>query len=277
MKILIIGSSSFLGKTLATLLLSSLSAKVVGFQRKASTDLSSLETHPWSLGQPLPEVSLTEADWAVFCAHDFENPELTQMGYATLLQQFKATRTKCIFISSYSAFKDAPGDYGKSKYDIETKFLQQGHYVVRPGLIMGPGGMFINLVNNILKFPIVPIIGFNNAPIFSIGVTDLCQFLAKIITTAPEKKEFNVFYNHPYTQIELARAVKKSRGKPLLYLRLPLILFEIAVLVFEFFKIKPPITKENLKGYRRNTNEFRNTDIDFIGITKSPELYDFLT
>lgn len=275
MKVLIVGSSSFLGKTLVAMLPAS-NFKVVGFQRKKLIDSTKMETYTWSLGQALPEETLADADWAVFCAHDFENPELTQEGYDILRRQFQDKKIKCIFISSYSAFKDAPGEYGKSKYNIETLFLEQGHYVVRPGLILGPGGMFVNLVNNILKLPIVPIIGFNNVPIFSIGVTDLCRFLVKIIETTPEKKEFNAFYSHPYTQVELAKAVKRSRGKTLLYLRLPLFLFEMAVFIFEVLKIKPPITKENLKGYRRNTIEFRTTDIEFIGVKESPKLDLFL-
>ncbi|GAB6124853.1 NAD-dependent epimerase/dehydratase family protein [Humidesulfovibrio idahonensis] len=47
-----------------------------------------------------------------------------------------------LFMSSHSARPDAPGECGRTKYRLEQVFLAAGHAVVRPGLVVGEGGLY---------------------------------------------------------------------------------------------------------------------------------------
>lgn len=277
MNILVVGSSSFLGKHLISFLLNH-SYSISGLQRRSTFDSDSRGKYvSWQLGEPIPDSLLESSDWIVFCAHDLEDAKKTIVGYDLILKQLERfPALKCVYISSYSAFEDAPGDYGQAKYYIEKQFLKRGNHVVRPGLIVGNGGLFAQLYKNILKFPIVPIVGFNDAPIFYIGVQDLAEFIEKIIFTNPKKKEFEAFYQEALTQVELGHAIKKQNKTKFFYIRLPILFFEIIVFCFGILKLKAPISKENLKGYKKNTAIVRSSDFLFLKEDHSKKIDDLL-
>jgi len=54
-----------------------------------------------------------------------------------------------VFISSYSAHPSAATDYGKSKLTVQDYMLERGHAAVRPGLVIGSGGMFQRLCDTL--------------------------------------------------------------------------------------------------------------------------------
>lgn len=261
MKILIVGSSSFL----ASHLINTLSdlGTIFGAQRSLIKNPLLTEIVHWKLGEKLPENILRTCNWVIFCAHDLSSDNKNFEHYQILTIQLKSFQNiQYIFISSLSSYPDAPGQYGKEKYQIEQLFGPLNGYIVRPGLIIGKGGLFQSIRQAILKYPLVPIIGYKKSPIFYISIQDVCFSIRSILVTLPTQKMFNLFYKIPTDQIELARQIKKINSKSLYYIRLPLLFFEWAIFIFKLAKLTPPISEDNLKGYTKNSQAIRSSDID---------------
>ncbi len=276
MRVLVVGSSSFVGKNIISTL-RAFQHDILGLQRSALSTEADYTVFSWALGQPIPSEILGTINWIVFCAHDVKSEANNREGYRILLSNLdQHSKIKSIYISSFSAFSEAPSTYGRIKFELENEFIKRHHFVVRPGLVIGQGGLFQDLYKSILGYPIVPIIGFQNAPISFVDAKDLSLFIKDIIEKAPEKKEFNVFNSEYTTQVDLARAIKCSAGKPFLFLRLPIFCFEFVVFIGQILKIKLPITKENLEGYKKNTTVSRNSDIEWLEGYKARQISEIV-
>jgi nucleoside-diphosphate-sugar epimerase len=63
-----------------------------------------------------------------------------------------------IFISSISADPTNPADYGKVKLELEAFFLEKKNtLIIRPGLVLGDGGLYRNMENFVKSHLIVPL------------------------------------------------------------------------------------------------------------------------
>ncbi|NUM60010.1 MAG: NAD(P)-dependent oxidoreductase [Bdellovibrionaceae bacterium] len=281
MKVLVLGASSFVAKSVFKYFNNSQKFEFIGMQRKLLTENTSTTNKGsslWALGNAIPENILESCDWIFHCAHDFNSAEINLVGGHKLIQQLKKfPEKKVIFISSYSAFADADSDYGKIKYQLENLFLENGHYILRPGLIVGEGGMFFKLFKSILKYPIVPIIGQGLSPISYLAINDLCLALEFIMSNKPLKKDFNLFSKNFINQIEMARAIKISQNKSFFYLKVPLIIIELVVSLAEGLKIKLPISKENIKGLKKNTQILRVSNLEDMGIKNNSNFSNLLS
>ena len=218
MKVIVVGSSSFVGENIISTLKTCL-FEIVGLQRRPASNRTDYKVISWNLGQQIPAELLATCDWIIFCAHDVKNSDNNTTGYQILLNQIEQfPQLKSIYVSSFSAFENAPSAYGRIKYSLETEFIKRNSFVVRPGLVIGRGGLFQDLYRSILNYPIVPIIGFQDTPISYVDVLDLSLFIKEIMGKNPDKKEFNVFNKDLTTQVQLAHAIKKSAKKTFLFL-----------------------------------------------------------
>ena len=82
----------------------------------------------------------------------------------------EAGASRQIFVSSYSARPDALSEYGRLKYLLESFFLECGQTIVRPGLVIGNGGLFGRNMEKILHTPLMPFAGFRQRPSSRSGV-----------------------------------------------------------------------------------------------------------
>jgi NADH dehydrogenase len=87
-----------------------------------------------------------------------------------------------VFVSSVAARRDAPTAYGRAKLQIESRVLQSGGRVVRPGLVYGgaPGGVFAELLGLVRRMPIVPVLA--PAPrVQPVHVDDLATAIVSVV------------------------------------------------------------------------------------------------
>lgn len=88
---------------------------------------------------------------------------------------------QCIFISSLAAHEGAESNYGKQKSAIEKLFAGPKDAVIRPGLVLGDGGLFATLRDHIRKGGRIPLIGGGNQPLQTVLIDDLVAAVAAVI------------------------------------------------------------------------------------------------
>ena len=90
-----------------------------------------------------------------------------------------------IFVSSYSARPDALSEYGRLKYLLETFFLERGQTIVRPGLVIGNGGLFGRNMEQILHTPLMPLLNAGSDLLPVVAVEDLVTAMTTLLHREP--------------------------------------------------------------------------------------------
>jgi NADH dehydrogenase len=277
MRVFIFGINSFVGRGIAKYLINE-GVEVGGTYRRNPPDLgASIFLLKYEIGATINVEFLKAYNWIIHCAFDFSEKNSNVSGIQKLLENIaQYSQARHIFISSLSANEFAISSYGRSKYELEKTFERSGHYVVRPGLVIGPGGIFDKIYKTIKKSPILPVIGSGAAPIFFIGADRLISCILRIIQTVPKQKVFNLCSEKPTNQIALAKAIKQYNRGIFCFVKLPISFFEIAIKLCEFIGISPPISRENLAGYKVNTNLNYHSDIRVLGLGVDEDLPNVL-
>ena len=126
---------------------------VTGSARNSSEGVVALR-----IGEPFDPAVFRGSDVVIHAAHDFTAGAKEKNIRGTRAWFEAAAGARQVFFSSYSARPDAASEYGATKYAIEKMFLDAGQAVVRPGLVIGDGGLFAKQRAALRKTPIVPLI-----------------------------------------------------------------------------------------------------------------------
>jgi len=273
MNILLTGVNSFIGSNLGSYLHEQGHA-VVGTVRNEKYEFFRPFWLKKSLILDLSEPE--EIDGSIFddievvihLAHDFRPGTAEINIQATKLLAERASETgagKQIYFSSYSARPDSVSEYGFVKHSLERYFLGNGHIVVRPGLVIGNGGMFKRLYEAVKKFPVIPLIdgGKGEAPIVSIR--QLCQVVGEIVSSSRSGMEVNVFYPEMITMRTLAGVMRSVSYNKALLVPVPLGMALLAAGICNLFGIRLPFDIGSAKSFRKNQERIYNSNIsDFL-------------
>ena len=125
-----------------------------------------------------------------------------------------------VFISSHSARSDAASSYGKLKYRLEILFLDRNQTVVRPGLIVGPGGLYAQNHGSLMRFPLIILPVADMSPVFFISLSNLLTAMT-IIVDRKLTGAFNLFHDPPATLRGFVSAVSTLSGRRVFVLSIP--------------------------------------------------------
>lgn len=154
-----------------------------------------------------------------------------------------------IFISSLAARADAVSEYGQQKFAIEKIFSAANDTVVRPGLVLGEGGLFANMRKHVGKGGRIPLFGGGKQPLQTVHVADLVSVIDKIISqritglctvAEPEPIPYRVFYE------ELCRTL----GAKPRFIHTPYWFVNVTLRTAETLGIKLPVNSDNLLGLK---------------------------
>lgn len=272
MKILITGSSGFLGSHLGEFL-HSLGHEVVGGlrggDRKPSASAQISQFYVVNLEGEMDEKAFDGTDLVVHCIHDPSVGALRKNieGTKKIAEMARGRGVKKqLFVSSYSANPQAQSEYGKSKYQLEQYFLSQDHSLVRPGLILGKGGIFLRLFRMVQKYPLLPLVdgGKDKVPVIDIQTfqKSFTKVLEKIFS--PEKRpmgEYNLFSKELVPLREIVFSIRKALNRRVLLVPLPSILLIPPLLLCQFLRIPLPINLENLRGLKINQRQIHQSNL----------------
>jgi uncharacterized protein YbjT (DUF2867 family) len=263
MRLLIIGSSGFIGKKLSSAAVSQ-GLNVVTLARNVQHSDASVTGYLWSFGEPLPINAYKGVTCAVHLAHDFDGNFGAQLTYESTLaiaKQLKEAGIKRqIFFSSYSAGVHATSIYGKTKYNLE-KVLKQipGMIIVRPGLVLGDGGLYGRIQKWARVLPIILLPNGGKVPI--IKIEKLCDLTLEIISNIESSCEINLFEKEFKTlhQIVLEAALEFDR-KPWIF-TIPASWLNFILISATRLHIPLPVNADNLAGFLANQSSEHESNI----------------
>lgn len=259
MNIMITGVTGFLGSALARSFLQA-GDTVCGTSSKEGESTSPLpsgiEITRLALGDAVPARIFEGIDFVVHCAHDFSpgalerNVEGTRKIFGTA-ESVGVPRQA--FISSYSATSTSVTEYGKAKFELDTFFSENAGVVLKPGLVLGAGGLGGRMLNAMRKSWIFPIPGRARFPY--VGLEDFVRTVKKIAATA-ETGGHNIFYSEFTSFKDVAAAVQLATGRPLFTIVVPAnaLTFGLSAAesLLDRLHIRLPVRSDNFKSLEAN-------------------------
>jgi nucleoside-diphosphate-sugar epimerase len=165
--------------------------------------------------------------------------------------QAAGVRTQ-ILLSSLSAEPDALSEYGQGKWALEQEFARAGEIAVRLGVVVGPGGMFMRLVDSARRTPVIPLLGGGAQLLYVLGVERLTEILRDIVEAEGADlrgRSWNLPQPDPVTLREMMETIARIYSLRRLSLPLPARPLLWGTQLFEKQSLlRLPVTSTNIRG-----------------------------
>lgn len=269
------GASGFLGSALCRHLAKH-GLAVRALARDPARRPAGLEGLPWyrcALPDDIDASAFDSADVFIHCAYEtrFRSAETARtVNLACSERVFRIARErgvrKLIFVSSMSAHADAISIYGRTKLEVEALLDPARDLAVRPGHIVGEGGVFWRTAASIASLPFVPLFTSGDEPVQTIHVDDVCEGFRRAIeldctgTLLLSERD-------PVTLREFYGAIAQALGKRVRFRRVPSGLALALLIAAERFGYSLPLSSDNLLGLRRLRAFDVTGDLQRIGLS----------
>lgn len=202
-------------------------------------------------------------DTVVHCAYDLRKgkSEINIEGTQKLARAAQEEGVKWqIYVGSYSAHEEATSEYGQTKLELEKFFSDLNQIVVKPGLVVGYGGIFLKMCRFLQNYPVVPLMdgGKGRQPI--IAIDDLTTSLAQLIET-PRAGCFSLYNNEQASLKELLTQIKRAGKFNAILVPVPLQIIYGALWVSGKLGLPLQVDIGNLKGFQANQSVNDSTDL----------------
>jgi nucleoside-diphosphate-sugar epimerase len=247
MRIFITGIGGFLGSALAAHL------KARGHQVRGS------KRSEMQLGEPFDAAVFAGTDTLIHCAHDFpagarrKNVDGTRAWVDAASAQ--GVRLQ-VFLSSFSARPDADSEYGQTKFEMERMFRT----VLRPGLVIGDGGVYRKQRAALLRMPVVPVIGDGLQPTAVIRLEDFLD-AATVVVEEERIGAFNLFYEKQPSYRDLVRTIKAEAGQRTIFLPIPASLALALARAAEALHLPLPVKPGQIRALMANQSSPWKSDL----------------
>ena len=202
-----------------------------------------------ALDEPFDPNVFSGCDVVVHAAHDFTPGARDANVHGTIAWAEAAARagvTRQLFISSPSAQPESPSEYGRAKYRLERWFLDAGHLIVRPGLVVGQGGLFARQRAALLRSPLVPLIGGGHQPTFVIALDHFVDAAARIVESGTPH-EASLFYDDRPPMRSFVTAVKHAAGQRAMIVPIPASAAIALTRLARALRLPIPVTPEQIR------------------------------
>jgi NADH dehydrogenase len=214
------------------------------------------------LAGPVEREIFAAVDTVVHCAYDLRRRAMPQnvAGTERIAEAAAAAGVaRQVFISSYSAHRQAATDYGKTKFILQERFLARGHAVVRPGLVIGPGGMFERMVET-LRWPVVPLADGGRDKVPVVALADFQTALAAVIEQG-RAGAFNLFNPELATMKELFAAIRAAAGSRAFFAPVPASPLVALARLMDKIGMAPPFAADSLRALKANQKQQDRADL----------------
>ena len=265
MNIIIFGASGFIGNSLINHLLKK-NNNVIGCSRNIVIKKSKkFRFYRWEFGQIITKKLLLNIDCAIHLSHDFNiinGKNKTINGTMKIVKFLNNAGVKHqFFFSSYSAYKNSDTNYGKTKFILEKKLKSfKNVLIIRPGLVLGNGGLCKKIKKILNNFPIFIIPFSKKFKVPVISIHKVCHIISCLLNKKYSKKEFNLFEKNFLSIENLFKKINKNL-KFLLAVPLPIFFSIFFIKIIKFFAFNFNINHENVKGLLSNQYATHQTDI----------------
>jgi nucleoside-diphosphate-sugar epimerase len=215
------------------------------------------------LGGPCAPDSLAGADTVIHSAWDLRRgtASCNIAGTERLVEAAEAAgATHQVFISTYSAHPAAVTEYGKGKLAVQEYMLERGHTVVRPGLVVGPGGLYRRLAQTLAQRRVVPLVDGGRAAVPVVAISDFERAMADIVAHR-RSGSFNLFNPEPVTLKALMLEIRAATPRRGVLVPVPAGLLLGPVWLMARIGLRLPIDTDNLRGLRANAGVRDRSDL----------------
>lgn len=268
MRLLIFGATGFIGSHL-TRIAETEGYDVVALSRSGKNPGGAGETYRWQLGDLAPAQALSAGSCAIHLAHDFggaAGARLTVDATLTLMMQLRLEGVeRQIFFSSYSAGPQARSIYGLTKLQIERGIAGcEDIIIVRPGLVLGSGGIYGRLRKWARQLPIIPLPDGGRGLVPIITIEDLCTKTLIVARLQGPDREFNLFEPKLRSLHHLIQDAAAEAGRKPWVMPIPSALILAGLRAAEMFHLPLPINADSLNGFLANQTARHVSDMERI-------------
>lgn len=256
MRLLILGASGFIGTRLAEAAVSA-GFELVTVSRKGLPVAGESKAFGWTFGTPLPFAACVGVDCAVHLGHDFNGDDGARktiestLAAATQLRNAGAKRQ--IFFSSYSAGAHATSLYGRTKTSLEQEFAKHGDTViVRPGLVLGDGGVYGRIRKWSQILPVIPLPGGGRGGVPVIGFGKLCALSLQLARIGSPPTQANLFEVELKSLRELVLEAASEAGRRPIVLPIPAGMLAFPLRLAALLGLPLPVNADNIEGFLSN-------------------------
>jgi nucleoside-diphosphate-sugar epimerase len=254
-RIVISGASGFIGSALVQSFIDA-GHEVVGLVRnpeKMPSNQVKYVTYSFEK-EIVPEVFMS-GDVFIHCAYSSDSTTTDKSILSTqrLIQQAKNKgNVQCLFISSIAATSSSGSKYAYEKKTLEAAFQSNIDIILRPGLVIGKGGLFYKTFLFMKQKGILPIFGKGKQLVHYIALQDLLAIIHYLIV----HQKAGIYYavnGNPLTYIDFYSQVGKHTDRKVRMIHLPFWIVKFAVSTFGKI-IQLPITTDSIKGLQQIPN-----------------------
>ncbi len=195
------------------------------------------------------------ADALVHCAHSFEGDDNVRRNVVGAEAWFVAAReagvAAQIFLTSYSAKPGSGSEYAEIKYQLERFFVAQRQPVIRPGLVLGGGGLFGRMMKMIKSLPFMPLLDGGKYLVPIISIQTLAEATLQVLRH-PKPEIYNLFQRKQVQLVDMLREIKKSLNTVCLFVPVPSVLPLAALKTIEFLHIPFPVKSASITALKEN-------------------------
>jgi uncharacterized protein YbjT (DUF2867 family) len=155
-----------------------------------------------------------------------------------------------VYVSSVSAHRGAVTEYGLAKAEAEAYFVGKGLTAARPGLVIGPGGMFARMQALVRERRIVPVV-YPSGLIAVVSVDDLTASLTAIVEQRL-RGLFRLYADERVTMHSLLAAMRGSLQSRAVLVPVPYHAALASARMLELFGIPGPLASDSLRAMRAN-------------------------
>lgn len=256
MRLLIFGATGFIGTRLICAAAAQ-QIEVIALSRSGACPEGASQAFAWSFGQPVPENACEGVSCAIYLAHDFNGEQgastTIESTIALVFQMRAAGVHRQLIFSSYSAGEHASSIYGRTKFRLEQVLANKEDVViVRPGLVLGEGGIYGRIRKWARVLPLVPLPDGGKGKVPVISVEKLCELTLKLALDTSPVAEANFFEHTLKSLRELVIEAAAEVGHRPWILPIPGALLIGILRMTERLRIPLPVNADNLEGFLAN-------------------------
>jgi nucleoside-diphosphate-sugar epimerase len=249
--VVITGANGFLGSYLVKYFIQKKWKVRALVHNEPREKLQSVEYYTYDLSSNHTEIYFEGVDCFIHCAYAKNSIAINTTGTSCLLEMSRKSGVKRnIFISSISSNDNALSIYLKQKWACEKLFNQPNDLILRPGLILGNGGLFGQMRDYLKKKSLIPLISDGQQSMQTIYIEDFAHVIyscidKNILGTLTVASSERLNYKEFYTLL-----CSSLNAKPT-FISVPFGLLFFFLSIIETLGFKPAISRENLLGLKQ--------------------------
>ncbi len=232
-----------------------------------------VEYRPYELSGTVSETELRGCDCLIHCAYAklsdaAEGDEVNIEGTRSLYRAAQSAGVrKFIYLSSLSAHEEARSHYGMVKLKTEAMLDTKTDLILRPGLVIGHGGLFQAIAGYVRGSRFVPLVDGGRSQVQCIAADDLARCI-EVAIGRDMVGEFALAAGDPISISELYGCISHKAHRKVVSVPVPFWLADAGLATLELLHIKTPVTRESLLGLKQN----RVWDVEGVTATFGFEL-----